>query len=79
MMDDNGERLLNVKDKFEERKFIITSIIRMLAMINFDKYTVMDMYDTSKKLMEVESVDGIVTDDTLFEWFCLGDERYDME
>lgn len=62
--------VLNVKDRYEERKFIITSTIRMLAMIDFSKETVLDMYTVSKKLMKVESVDAVVNDDTIYEWFC---------
>jgi hypothetical protein len=62
--------VLNVKDRFEERKFIITSTIRMLAMIDFTEETVLDMYTVSKKLREVESVDAVVNDDTIYEWFC---------
>ena len=68
-MDDNGERLLNVKDKFEERKFIITSTIRMMAMIDFSKETILDMYLVSKKLMEAEADDTVVTNQTIYEWF----------
>ncbi|WP_292474233.1 hypothetical protein [Methanosphaera sp.] len=63
---------LSQKERWEEREFIITSVIRMLAMIDFSKETVLDMYDVSKKLREVESVDAIVTDDTIFEWFSKG-------
>jgi hypothetical protein len=62
--------VLNVKDRYEERKFIITSTIRMLAMIDFTEETVLDMYNVSKKLREVESVDAVVNDDTIYEWFC---------
>ncbi len=58
---------LSQKERWEEREFIITSVIRMLAMIDFSKETVLDMCDVSEKLREVESVDGIVTDDTIFE------------
>lgn len=64
------DNVLNVKDRYEERKFIITSTIRMLAMIDFSKETVLDMYNVSKKLMKVESVDAVVNDDTIYEWFC---------
>lgn len=63
---------LNYINRFEERKFIITSTIRMLAMIDFSKETMLDMYCASKKLRAVEQVDAVVTDDTLFEWFCKG-------
>jgi hypothetical protein len=62
--------VLNVKDRYEERKFIITSTIRMLAMIDFTEETLLDMYTVSKKLMKIESVDAVVNDDTIYEWFC---------
>ena len=62
--------MLNIKDRFEERKFIITSTIRMLALLDFSKQTLLGMYNASKKLREVEEVNAVVTDDTLFEWFC---------
>jgi hypothetical protein len=42
----------------------------MLAMIDFTEETVLDMYTVSKKLREVESVDAVVNDDTIYEWFC---------
>ena len=68
------DRMLNIKDRFEERKFIITSTIRMLALLDFSKQTLLDMYQASKKLREVEEVDATVTDDTIFEWFTRGVE-----
>lgn len=68
------ERVLNIKDKYEERKFIITNIIRMLAMMDFEEETVQKMYNVSKQLRKIEMVEGIITDDTLFEWFCKGGE-----
>ena len=66
------EKVLNIKDRYEERKFIIISVIRMLSMMDFEEKTVQDMYHASKKLREVETVEGIVTDDTLYEWFTKG-------
>lgn len=68
------DRMLNIKDRFEERKFIITSTIRMLALLDFSKQTLLGMYQASKKLREVEEVDATVTDDTIFEWFTRGVE-----
>ena len=68
------DKVLNVRDRFEERKFIITSIIRMMALLDFEENTIQDLYVASKKLREVETVDGIITDDTLFKWFDKGGE-----
>lgn len=68
------DNVLNVSDRFEERKFIITSIIRMMALLDFEENTILNMYLASKKLKEIETVDGIITDDTLFKWFDKGGE-----
>lgn len=64
------DKMLSVKDRYEERKYIITSTIRMLAMIDFSIETVLDMYFVSKKLMEAEAGEAVVTNDTIYEWFC---------
>lgn len=60
---------LNVHDRFEERKFIITSIIRLMGMCNFSCESVAQMIGASDELRRIEEKGAVVTDEQLFKLY----------
>ena len=62
-------RKLNIQEKYEERKFIITSMIRLHAMMELDENALSSMLLCAEHLRKSEGMEATITDDTLFHLF----------
>lgn len=61
---------LNIKEKWEEHKYITTSLIRLLDMMDCSEDTLHKIHQTSKKLKKIEENGGVVSDEKLYELYC---------
>lgn len=60
---------LKNKDKFEEKKFITTSIIRLMSMTNCNTKSFAMMAYTSLQLKNTENNGGVMTDEKIYEQY----------
>ena len=60
---------LNIRDEFEARKFLITSIIRLMGMDSFTMNSLSMMAYTSTQLYRIEQDKGTISDNDLFELY----------
>lgn len=60
---------LNIQDKYQERMFIITSIIRLMSMYTFSDEFILMMSVVSQELREIEADGGVMSDEALFKLF----------
>ncbi len=63
-----GERL-TPEQRWEERNFILVSLIRLHSMINLEDTGVTALLSVSQKLRHIEQEGGTVNDDVLLEKF----------
>lgn len=57
------------QERWEERNFIIISLIRLHSMINLEDTGVTALLSVSQKLRHIEQEGGTVSDDVLLEKF----------
>lgn len=60
---------LGGRERYEERKWIITSMIRLISECDFSKETLRVMYGTAEKLKRLDDIGETVSDDALFLYF----------
>lgn len=60
---------LTQKQRWEERNFILLSLIRLHSMINLDDTGVTALLSVSQKLRHIEEDGGTISDDLLLEQY----------
>lgn len=71
------EELLTPAQKWEERNFIIISLIRLHSMINLEPDAVKVVVDLAGRVREIESNGGSISEDTIIQKFLeeIGNEQ----
>lgn len=63
------DRKLNFREKYEERKFIITSMIRLHALLELDENALASLLLCAEQLRKSDELEATLTDDKLFQLF----------